>query len=98
MSISELFTLAAEGVEVRCGLDVLKNQLSDASRRGLGEVIVGRVVVALGGAIAGVGTGVWATDQLRRRALAVALRGVAELCLLHSVTPEELEKALALLE
>lgn len=91
MDLDELLTLGAGGLKERQGLDSIQDRMSFETRLGLSEVLVGRVVIALGKAVGGsYSLSQSAVELLRRQAFATALKDLAGLCVLYGVGAEDL--------
>lgn len=88
MTVSELFELAAGS---RGDLELIQERMSDDSRHGLANVLVGRITVAIGQAVDGIfPPNKNAVEMIRRRSLAEALRNLVGLMVLYGVTEDEI--------
>lgn len=95
MDLDELLSLGAGGLKERQGLDSIRDHIPFETRLGLSEVLVGRIVIALGKAVGGsYSLSQSAVELLRRQALATALRELMGLVALYGISADELEAIL----
>jgi hypothetical protein len=95
VKVSDLFAQTVENMEATAGLNPTLCLVSPATRRGLAENLVGRLVVNLGIAVGGVfNVSASGEDLIRRRALADALQNLVGVMCLYGMTPELLADVL----